>query len=205
VAQLVFNMSLLEGNPTAPQTAAADASANTIAAAAFRDNHTALVAYARSLVRDEQAARDIVQDTFVRFCRKPPAPAYAKAWLFHVCRTRAVDWWRARREFTIHAANPGHDGVPANSAANADFFERLPDENTAAPGDALQHDETLREVFRHVDALPARQRELVRLKFQSGLSYKEIAETTGLTVTNVGFLLHTALNTLKHQLQTTLQ
>jgi len=50
-------------------------------------------------------------------------------------------------------------------------------------------------------ALPLNQREVVRLKFQNGLSYQEISRVTSLTVTNVGFLLHTALKTIRHQLQ----
>jgi RNA polymerase sigma-70 factor (ECF subfamily) len=45
--------------------------------------------------------------------------------------------------------------------------------------------------------LPDNQQEVVRLKYQNGMSYKEIAVVTELSVTNVGFLLHTALNTLR--------
>lgn len=48
--------------------------------------------------------------------------------------------------------------------------------------------------------LPGRQREVVHLRFQEQLSYAEIAEVTGLTATNVGFLLHTALRALRRQL-----
>ena len=45
------------------------------------------------------------------------------------------------------------------------------------------------------------QREVVRLKFQAGLSYAEISRVTGHSVSNVGFLLHTALKTLRRQMQ----
>jgi RNA polymerase sigma factor (sigma-70 family) len=48
-----------------------------------------------------------------------------------------------------------------------------------------------------MQALPENQQEVVRLKFQNGMSYKEIASVTELTVTNVGFLLHRAINTLR--------
>ena len=47
------------------------------------------------------------------------------------------------------------------------------------------------------DALPPNQREVIRLKFQNDLSYREIAEVTQLTETNVGFLLHTGLKKLR--------
>ena len=52
-----------------------------------------------------------------------------------------------------------------------------------------------------VAALPPNQREVVRLKFQSGLSYQEISGVTNLTVTNVGFLIHTAIKTIRRQLE----
>ena len=48
--------------------------------------------------------------------------------------------------------------------------------------------------------LPLNQREVVRLKFQNQLSYQEIAAVTSLSVGNVGFLLHTALKTLRSRL-----
>jgi RNA polymerase sigma-70 factor (ECF subfamily) len=174
------------------QTTEAETGSGAPDATLVREVQPALLAYARSLVRDEQTARDIVQETFLRLFRKPPAAGSTKAWLFSVCRTRAIDWWRSRHEFTL-AADPESNGP--------DFFERLPDEAAVLPVEAMENAETTAEVFRYVEALPARQRELVRLKFQSGLSYKEIAEATGLTVTNVGFLLHTALQTLRGKMK----
>jgi len=41
---------------------------------------------------------------------------------------------------------------------------------------------------------------VLRLKFQEGLSYREIAAITDVSVSNVGFLLHTALKTLRGRL-----
>ncbi len=48
-----------------------------------------------------------------------------------------------------------------------------------------------------LEQLPENQREVIRLKFQQELSYKEISEATGLAVGNVGFLLHTGLKRLR--------
>jgi DNA-directed RNA polymerase specialized sigma24 family protein len=52
-----------------------------------------------------------------------------------------------------------------------------------------------------LDRLPRNQREVVRLKFQNQLSYQEIAAVTSLSVGNVGFLLHTALKTLRRDME----
>ena len=50
--------------------------------------------------------------------------------------------------------------------------------------------------------LPEREQEVVRLKFLHELSYKEIAEVTGLTAGNVGYILHHALLKLRRGLET---
>ena len=50
-----------------------------------------------------------------------------------------------------------------------------------------------------IAALPENQQEVIRLKFQNGFSYKEIARITGLSVGNVGFLIHTAVARLRRE------
>ena len=50
--------------------------------------------------------------------------------------------------------------------------------------------------------LSDRERQLVVLKVYEEKSYKEIAEITGLTVGNVGFILHTAIKKLAAMLAT---
>ena len=65
------------------------------------------------------------------------------------------------------------------------------------PGTALEAEETHAAILRLIDRLPSNQQEVIRLKFQSGFSYKEISRITSLSVSNVGFLLHTAIQTLR--------
>jgi RNA polymerase sigma-70 factor (ECF subfamily) len=73
------------------------------------------------------------------------------------------------------------------------------DRPCAAPGppSVLERQESATALFRLLDALSPNQREVIRLKFQNDLSYREIAEVTSLSVTNVGFLLHTGLKKLR--------
>jgi len=54
-----------------------------------------------------------------------------------------------------------------------------------------------------LNALDHRSREIVRLKFNDELSYKEIAARMSLTTGNVGFILHTALKTIAAELAKT--
>jgi RNA polymerase sigma factor (sigma-70 family) len=54
-----------------------------------------------------------------------------------------------------------------------------------------------------LETLDERSRELIRLKFTEELSYKDISARTGLTVGNVGYLLHHALKTIGDELAKT--
>ena len=67
---------------------------------------------------------------------------------------------------------------------------------------AVEQKETMRQVLQVLEKLPKNQREVIYLKFQSDLSYKEISEVTRLSVSNVGFLIHTAIKSIRTQLLT---
>lgn len=142
-----------------------------------------LIRYAARLVGDPERGRDVVQDTFLRLCREKPSRVHRhlKAWLFKVCRNRALDILRKERRM---------DAMPD---------ERLALQPALGPGPdrAFEAKENLSRVEEILDGLPNNQQEVVRLRFESGLSYREISRVTGLTETNVGFLLHTALKAVR--------
>ena len=58
----------------------------------------------------------------------------------------------------------------------------------------------MRELIRLIGRLPHNQQEVIRLKFQNGFSYQEISRITSLSVTNVGFILHTAIKALRREM-----
>ena len=68
------------------------------------------------------------------------------------------------------------------------------------PGEALEQEEAIAAALAALQTLTANQQEVIRLKFQHGLSYKQIAQVTTLSVTNVGFLMHTGLKILRRRL-----
>lgn len=145
---------------------------------AFDEFERPLLRYVTSLVSDFDSSQDIVQEAFVKMHRQgDPAPGKsAGPWLFRVCRNAALD--HLRRGSRVVCL----ESVPEPS-------ETLPE----APPDA----EDLEWLRSAIEALPVNQREVVRLKFDHQCRYKEIAQLTGLTVTNVGFLLSTALRRLR--------
>jgi RNA polymerase sigma-70 factor (ECF subfamily) len=143
-----------------------------------------LLRYATRLVNNPDRARDVVQDTFVRLMAQPPAmvDSHLAEWLFTVCRNRAFD-------------------INRKEGRMKNFDEGAAERVVAAeprPGAALEAEETHAAIVRLIDRLPPNQQEVIRLKFQNGFSYKEISRITSLSVGNVGFLIHTAIKTLRH-------
>lgn len=68
------------------------------------------------------------------------------------------------------------------------------------PAQAAEDHDQQDHLLSLVAALPCNQREVVQLRFQGGLAYKEIAEVTGHSVSHVGVLLHEAIKHLRQQL-----
>jgi len=147
-----------------------------------------LTRYAALITGDLEQARDVVQDTFVRLCAEKPGTvnAHLAQWLFTVCRNRALDVHR--KESRVKPLSE----VEMNSQASSN----------PSPAEHAEQRETASELLGLLAQLPKNQQEVVRLKFQNGLSYQEISKITKLTVSNVGFLIHTAIKTIRQQLKT---
>ena len=144
-----------------------------------------LLQYARHITGDREQARDVVQETFVKFqrngaLRHQHEPA---TWLFTVCRNAALNVCRKERRMMY----VDEEVVEAREGEQAMPFDQL--EQKEATGFLLQI----------VGTLPPRQQEVIQLKFQNDLSYQQIAEILQTTANNVGVLLHTALKTLRQR------
>ncbi len=146
-----------------------------------------LVRYAARITGDMERARDVVQETFVRLCaqQRGDVDGHEAEWLFTVCRHRALDVLRKERRMK-----------PADDETIRDCPSGDP-----SPAALAERDDAHSHVLRVLGSLPANQQEVIRLKFQNGLSYEEISRITHLTVTNVGFLIHTGLKGLRYRLR----
>ena len=69
-----------------------------------------------------------------------------------------------------------------------------------SPGELFEAREETSRTLEVLATLPKNQQEVLRLKFQGGLSYKEISAVTKLTTSNVGYLIHVGLKTLREKL-----
>jgi RNA polymerase sigma-70 factor (ECF subfamily) len=144
-----------------------------------------LLQYAARITGDRERARDVVQETFVKFQRngaihRDDEPA---TWLFTVCRNAALNVCRKERRMMY---------------LDEEAIE-LRQEEQPMPFDRLEQREAVGFLLRIVATLPARQQEVIQLKFQNDLSYQQIAKIMKTTANNVGVLLHTALKTLRQR------
>ena len=144
-----------------------------------------LLQYAVRITGDRERARDVVQETFVKFERngainRQDEPA---TWLFTVCRNTALNVCRKEKRITY---------------LDEELIEARESEQPM-PFDQLEQKEATGFLLRIVATLPPRQQEVIQLKFQNDLSYQQIAKIMKTTANNVGVLLHTALKTLRQR------
>jgi RNA polymerase sigma-70 factor (ECF subfamily) len=105
-------------------------------------------------------------------------------WLYTVCRNKALDV--RRKESRVSSLNE----------VSASFEPAL----DPGPDEILDRRESAAKALKYLARLPDNQQECIRLKFQQGLSYKEISAVTKLSVSNVGFLIHTGLKSLRQRM-----
>lgn len=173
--------------------------------AALDDYEVRLVRYSARLVGDEDLARDCVQHAFVKLCGElrscEPgnttgwhAPRYSEgrgdanrlaAWLFRVCRNRALDHLRlAGREKSLE------------DSYRRDESEQQPASRMGDPADLADARELSACLRVLVERLPPAQREAIDL-WCEGFAYKEIGEITGHKAGHVRVLVHRGLSRVR--------
>lgn len=142
-----------------------------------------LARYAQRFLHDHARAQDAVQETFLRLCQQRQEELNGRLvpWLFAVCRNVALDVRRKEQKMS--------------SLAEADVATTTSPQ--PLPAEQVEQQELAGQILGMLARLPENQQEVIRLKFQQGLSYKEISSITGLSVTNVGVLIHTGMKRLR--------
>ena len=153
--------------------------------AVVAEHETALLRYATRFVNDATAAQDVVQNVFIKLFRSwPPGMKPSKqltSWLYRVTHNEAID--HIRRESRLHLL---HEKQAAETP------EACADGVNCPPSD----EEKKAMVLSLLRRLHPREQQVVLLRLDEGLSYKEISEITGRTEGNVGNILHHAVKKL---------
>lgn len=144
-----------------------------------------LLQYAARIIGDREKARDVVQETFIKFQRNGALDRGGEpaTWLFTVCRNGALNICRKEKRMMYL----DEEAIESEEDQQPMPYERIEEEEAAG------------FLTRIIATLPARQQEVLRLKFQNELSYQQIADITKTTANSVGVLIHTALKTLRQR------
>ena len=154
--------------------------------ALFRRYQLPLYVYVFELVRDEQAALDLVQETFIAAAKHLGSlreDGKFGSWLFGIAHQKCVQRWRKRKEILF-------DEIPES-----------PDEFEDAPDDLLIRREQEAGFMNLLNQLPLPQRSVLLLHFVEDFSLEEIARITETQVGTVKSRLHYAKKSLRRLLE----
>ena len=145
--------------------------------------YDAIRRYAARLLSDHEAGKDIAQEVFLRFEQQRETVVNPQAWAYKTARNLVVDQYRKNKT----------EALPDDLPAEATKFD---------PVILAERKEIHNMIQQKINDLSPRHREVLRLKFQEGLKYTEIAEVLGESVNTIAWLLHEAIAMLRKEMAT---
>lgn len=142
------------------------------------------------VVRDEDKANDLFQETFVKVITKLHQGRYVDsgkfgAWIMRIAHNVIMDWYREQRSRNLIEPTDENDlsNLSGNDVLDSNVENRY------------VNDQIMVDVKNMMNMLPPTQREVVFMRFYQDLSFKEIAEMTGVSInTSLGRMRYAILN-----------
>lgn len=153
-------------------------------------NQAKLFSYILFIVHDRYIAEDIFQDTFVKAICKLQEGCYVAsgkfaAWLMRIAHNAVMDWYRDTKAERI--VEPTADNDLSNLSGGSVLVDNIESDYV--------NQQVLSDVKNLLSALPLVQREVVVMRYYQQLSFKEIAETTNVSInTALGRMRYALLN-----------
>lgn len=153
-------------------------------------NQNKLFSYILFVVRNRDLADDLFQETFVKVITKLHQGKYTtsgkfSAWVMRIAHNAIMDWYREQKSSKVI------DATKDNDLSNVGSNELL-DENIEVL--YVRH-QVMNDVTKMMNLLPTTQREVIYMRFYQNMSFKEIAETTGVSInTSLGRMRYAVLN-----------
>lgn len=152
-----------------------------------------LFSYILFVVRDEDVANDIFQETFVKIISCMKRGQYMPtgkfhSWCLRIAHNMVMDWYRLRRSGKTTEASKDNDLTKLHPTY-------ITDTNIEQQ---FVNQQILKDVQRLMQSLPPQQSEVVYMRFYQGLSFKEIADATNVSInTALGRMRYAVLNMRK--------
>jgi RNA polymerase sigma-70 factor, ECF subfamily len=149
-------------------------------------------------IHDPTEAEDLAQNVFVQVFKSAPRyknTAKFSTWLFTIARNLCLNEIRRRSRHPAESLDTPH---PEQEDQPLHQFE---DKKTFSPPDSLLHGELAGKIEEAMADLPENQRSAILLCRQEDLSYEEIADILGCSVSATKSLIHRGRETLKEKLK----
>lgn len=154
-------------------------------------NQERIFGYILSKIQDEDLANDVFQDTFVKIIKTLRAGRYNEegkfiSWAMRIAHNLVIDHFRRQKRMPTIAPNDRYD-----------IFKLIKDQKLNVE-DCLIKEQIERDLHRLIAELPEDQREVLKLRHFSGLSFKEIADQTDVSInTALGRMRYALINLRK--------
>ena len=158
----------------------------------FEELESPLISYAYQILKDYEEARDQVQEAFKRMITQVETIEHPKAWLYRTVRNLCVSHIRKYQRIQKEGEEKQLDFLAAQIDGS---------DHSNNPAEKLERSEKINRVVHFVSLLPEDSKNLLKMKFDKKLSYREISEKTGLTEGNVGYKLHHLIQELASELK----
>jgi RNA polymerase sigma-70 factor (ECF subfamily) len=148
--------------------------------------------YIRMMVKDQDVADDLMQETFIKAVRHIDEGRYADSgkflsWVLRIAHNQVIDFFRQKKSSrSVTESEAGYGILGTLRFAENNVEDRIVASQIEA------------DVRRLVDELPEEQREVVMLRYFSGLSFQEIADQTEVSInTALGRMRYALINLRK--------
>ncbi len=145
--------------------------------------------YIYMMVKDRELADDILQETLVKAVKVIDSGRYKDSgkflsWVMRIAHNQVIDHFRAEKQNkSVNEASAGYDILGSQRLSEGSIEDRLVGEQIEA------------DLRRLVEELPEEQREVIKLRYWVGLSFKEIAEHTEVSInTALGRMRYALIN-----------
>lgn len=151
-----------------------------------------LFSYIYFLVRDEDLADDIFQETFVKAIMMMQQKRYVfsgkfSSWIMRIAHNHIVDLFRQDKKDFVSVLDP--------AGQNRIYDRNLVEDNVES---CLISEQTQEEVRRMVELLPQNQKEIVYMRFYQDMSFREIADILNISInTALGRMRYALINLRK--------
>ncbi len=153
-------------------------------------NQQKLFNYIMFMVHDQELANDVFQDTFVKIIVKLQEGSYTDSgkfsyWMVRIAHNIIMDMFRVHRNEPVIEPNAENDLSNLKSSEVMELNCEM----------QMVNSQIMRDVRHMMDMLPAAQREVVYMRMYQDLSFKEIADITGVSInTALGRMRYAILN-----------